>query len=141
MSRLGTVWKRTRQVICPPIQARKPRKPLHTSATSHSSIRRWPPRSTLRRISTPSMAPWRKASATPSSTAQISSARVSTSLQSSGEDSTKRATTCQKPAATAPIRKSWASTDTPLNSQWSMRRRSVMGGAWKGEPPRTAGAM
>lgn len=43
--------------------------------------------------------------------------------------------------ATAPIRKSWASTDTPLNSQWSMRRRSVMGRAWKGEPPRMAGAM
>ena len=58
-----------------------------------SSTRRRLPPNMLRSSSTLIMAPWRKARATPSSTVQMSSARVRTSLQSAGECSTNRAMT------------------------------------------------
>ena len=93
MSRLGTFWKRTRQVIWPPIQATKPRKPAQIRPISASRARRRAPPSMLRSSSTLIMAPWRKARATPSSTVQMSRARVRTSLQSAGACSTKRAMT------------------------------------------------
>ncbi|MOA51615.1 hypothetical protein D3C78_1747890 [compost metagenome] len=79
--------------MLPPIQARKPRKLAQISPITASSTRRFFPPNRLRSSSTLIIAPWRKASATPSSTVQIRRARVSTSLQSAGECSTKRAMT------------------------------------------------
>ena len=103
-----------------------PKKPMQITPTTQASTRWAGAASRVRKKSTPSMAPWRNASATPNSTAQMSRARVVISLQSAGDSSMKRVTTCQKPTSTAASKNNCASRETNLNSAASAQRNHVI---------------